>query len=96
MLVKQEIEQKLINLKPLLSQKYHIKQIGYFGSFATGNANENSDIDILVDFDSPIGWDFFDVEDLLAEHLKLKIDLVSMKAIKPQLKDNILKQVIFV
>ena len=96
MIAKKEIERKLKMLKPVLAQKYHIKQIGYFGSFAEGNPNENSDIDILVDFESPVGWEFFDIEDLLFEHLKHKIDLVSMKALKTQLKENILKQVIFV
>jgi len=96
MIAKKEIEQKLKNLKPILSQKYHVKQIGYFGSFATGNSNENSDIDILVDFEKPIGWEFFDMQDLLFEHLKHKIDLVSMNALKKQLKENILKEVIFV
>lgn len=95
MTTKQEIEQKLINLKPILLQKYHVKQIGYFGSFATDNANENSDIDILVDFDKPIAWDFFDLQDFLHEHLKRKIDLVSMKALKKQLREKILNQVIF-
>jgi len=96
MIIQQEIEQKLNELKPILSQKYHVKRIGYFGSFAVGNANEKSDIDILVDFDKPIGWDFFDLQDLLFEHLKRKIDLVSINALKNQLKENILKQVIFV
>jgi uncharacterized protein len=96
MLSKTEIEQKLKILKPILNQKYHVKRIGYFGSFANGNANETSDIDILVDFDSPIGWEFFDIQDLLFEHLKRKIDLVSIKALKKQLKDSILKQVIFI
>lgn len=96
MISQQEIEQKLKTLKPILSQKYHVTKIGYFGSFADGNTNEASDIDILVDFDKPIGWEFFDLQDLLYEHFKRKIDLVSIKALKTQLKDNILKQAIFV
>ena len=96
MIAKHEIEQKLKNLKPILKQKYHVIRIGYFGSYAIGNATETSDIDVLVDFDRPIGWEFFDIQDLLFEHLKRKIDLVSIKALKQQLKADILKQVIFV
>lgn len=92
----QEIEKKLKTIKPILTQKYHVKRIGFFGSFAEGNANEKSDLDILVDFDKPIGWDFFDLQDFLFEHFKRNIDLVSINAIKTQLKDKILKQVIFV
>jgi len=96
MVTQHELEQKLKSLKPILNQKYHVIRIGYFGSYANGNANETSDIDILLDFDSPIGWDFFDIQDLLHEHLKRRIDLVSIKALKKQLKENILEQVIFV
>jgi len=92
----QEIEQKLKTLKPILSKKFNVNRLGYFGSFATGNATEASDIDILVDFDKPIGWDFFDLQDFLFENLNRKIDLVSIKALKPQLEHNILNQVIFV
>jgi uncharacterized protein len=93
---RQEIEQKLKALKPLLYQKYSIVRIGYFGSFAKGEAKENSDIDILIDYEKPLGWEFFDIQDLLHEHLNRKIDLVTFYALKKQLKEGILKQVIFV
>ena len=91
-----EILNKLIELKPLLSKQYHVSQIGLFGSYAIGNFNDNSDIDILVDFNKPIGWEFFDIQDILYKNLNRKIDLVSIKALKKQLKENILKQTIFV
>jgi len=96
MLAKQELEQKLIYLKPILSQKYHITEIGYFGSFANGTANENSDIDIVIAYDKALGWEFFDIQDLLHEQLNMKVDLVTIKALKKQLKDKILLQTIFV
>ncbi len=93
---KNEILNVLKYLKPILSQKYHVLRIGLFGSFAVDNFHENSDIDIIIDFEQPIGWEFFDVQDLLSKHLNRKIDLVSGKALKAQLKDKIMKQVIFV
>ncbi len=91
-----DVINKLIELKPLLSQKYNIVKLGLFGSFVTGDYTDTSDIDILIDFDKPVGWEFFDIQDLLHEHLKRNIDLVSIKALKNQLKERILKQVIFV
>ena len=96
MITKKEIEKKLTSLKPVLLQKYHVERIGYFGSFAKGNATETSDIDILLEFNKPVGWEFFDIQDLLIDSLKRKIDLVSINAIKKQLKDSILQQTIFV
>lgn len=54
--------------------------------------SENSDIDILVEFGKPIGWDFFDLQEMLENELKLKVDLVSNKALKEQLKEIILQQ----
>lgn len=91
-----EIEKILKHLKPVLSEKFHVEKIGYFGSYSTGKQTEKSDIDILVEFRKPLGWAFFDLKDFLEDELKVKVDLVSIKAIKEQLKDIILKQVKYV
>ena len=89
-------EKKLDELKPVLKEKYHVVRIGYFGSYARGTADENSDLDILVEFSKPLGWDFFDLQDLLQTKLHVKIDLVSIKALKSQLKEIILNEVKYV
>lgn len=91
-----EVELKLKELKPTLSKNFHVKRIGYFGSYSTGEQTEQSDIDILVEFRKPLGWAFFDLRDLLEDELKAKVDLVSIKALKKQLKDTILNQVRYV
>ena len=49
-----------------------------------------------IEFEKPLGWEFFDLRDLLEKELDRKIDLVSTKALKDQLKDTILSEVIFV
>lgn len=96
MLNRNEIETKLKNLKPLLSDKYFVIRIGYFGSYLRNEQTEKSDIDILVEFAKPIGWAFFDLQEMLENELKIKVDLVSNKAIKEQLKETILHQVKYV
>ncbi len=96
MLNRNEIETKLKNLKPILSAKYSVVRIGYFGSYSRNEQTENSDIDILVEFGNPIGWDFFDLQEMLENELNLKVDLVSNKALKEQLKESILHQVRYV
>ena len=96
MLNRSEIEIKIRNLKPILSDKYSVVRIGYFGSYSRNEQTENSDIDILVEFGKPIGWDFFDLQEMLENELKIKVDLVSNKALKEQLKESILHQVKYV
>ncbi|MBN2237017.1 MAG: nucleotidyltransferase family protein [Bacteroidales bacterium] len=90
------IENKLRNLKPTLSDKYSVEKIGYFGSYSRNEQTEKSDLDILVEFRNPIGWSFFDLQELLEDELKLKVDIVSVNALKEQLKESIIKQTRFV
>lgn len=96
MLMQNDIENKLKALKPILSSNFNVDKIGYFGSFARNEQSDESDIDILVSFYKPLGWAFFDLQELLEKELKRKVDLVSIKALKDQLKDNILKEVKYI
>ena len=96
MVTQHYIEKKLQELKPFLSKKYNVSRIGYFGSFSRNEQTEESDIDILVEFSKPIGWDFFDLKDLLEKELRVKVDLVSTKALRTQLRDSILDQTHYV
>ena len=84
------------NLKPILSDRFEVERIRYFGSFARGEEGADSDIDILVEFRRPLGWAFFDLQDLLEKELQRKVDLVSSKALKDQLRDEILRQTRYV
>ena len=96
MLTSEEIENRLTALKPILYRDFSVRKIGYFGSFSRNEQTENSDVDILVEFEKPPGWNFFDLQDLLEEKLNRKVDLVSVKAVKKQLKDIIFSQVKYV
>jgi predicted nucleotidyltransferase len=48
---------------PILTSKYGVKRIGVFGSFAKGTQKKNSDIDIVIEFESPIGLRFIELAD---------------------------------
>lgn len=79
-----------------LKEKYKVKEIGIFGSFVKGKQRKRSDIDILVEFEEPIGlFDFMDLEDYLGKLLEAKVDLVSKRALKPRIGENILKEVVY-
>jgi len=96
MITKNDILSKLRELKPILYQEYSVKEIGLFGSFADNSNTEDSDIDILVELEKPIGWRFFTLEIYLEKTFGRKIDLVTKNALKEQLKDTIIEQVNYV
>jgi uncharacterized protein len=87
---------KLRELKAVLQSDYFVRKIGLFGSFSDGSYTDKSDIDILIEFEKPIGWRFFTLEIFLEKTFGCKIDLVTMDALKEQMKDQILKQVKYV
>ncbi|MDZ7741047.1 MAG: nucleotidyltransferase family protein [Bacteroidota bacterium] len=74
-----DIENKLKKLKPILHQQYHVDRIGFFGSYSRNEQKSGSDIDILVSFGKPLGWEFFDLQEFLENELQLKVDLFRKK-----------------
>ncbi len=77
-----------------LRRKYSVKRIGLFGSFVRGEQKETSDVDVLVEFEK--GAKTFDNYMNLKFFLEVfgkKVDLVIIDAIKPDIKDQILKEV---
>ncbi len=96
-MTQEKIREKIHKQLPFLKEKYHVKKIGIFGSFVRGEQKKSSDLDILVEFESPIGFfDFIRLENLLSRALRKKVDLVSSKSIKPSVKKEIIKEVKYV
>jgi len=96
MISKSDIISKLQELKPKLYTDYSVKEIGLFGSFSDGSNTEESDIDLLIELEKPIGWKFFSLELYLENIFGRKIDIVTKNALKSQIKENILKQVNYI
>ena len=92
MISRDNIILKLKELKPFLQQEYSVREIGLFGSFSEETHTEDSDIDILVVLERPIGWKFFSLELYLEQIFNRKIDLVTKNALRKQIKDKILNQ----
>ena len=79
-----------------LEEDYHVKKIGFFGSVAHGRATSKSDLDIVVEFNEPVGFfKFIELEVFLTRLLKRKVDLVTKKALKPTVKKFILSDVVY-
>jgi predicted nucleotidyltransferase len=86
----------LTRYKDHLKKKYHVKSMAIFGSYARGEENPSSDLDIIVTFDQPIGLDFVILADELESLLRVKVDLVSEKAVKPRMINSIKKDLLYV
>ena len=79
-----DIKATLKRHKQRLTDKYGLSSIAIFGSYGRGQQKEDSDVDILVDFQRPVGAEFIDLAYELENLLKLKVDLVSKNGVKPK------------
>jgi predicted nucleotidyltransferase len=85
----EELLATLRNQHEILNQRYPIRRLALFGSWARGEAREDSDVDVLVDVDPSIGLRFVDLGEELERALGRRVDLVSRRAIKPSLWERI-------
>jgi uncharacterized protein len=84
--------------KKLFRDRYHIIRIGIFGSYARGDQNIKSDIDLLVEFEDNT-QDLYDLKlqlkDFFRTKLGIEVDICREKYIKPRIKKSILKETIY-
>jgi len=78
-----------------LKKKYGVKRIGFFGSFVRSKQKETSDIDVLVEFEKGAKTfdNYMNLKFFLEDVFGRKVDLVIIDALKPDIKDRILKEV---
>jgi predicted nucleotidyltransferase len=87
----------LKELKGVIIARYKAKEIGLFGSFARGEQHAGSDIDLLIEFEE--GADMFDLvglADFLEEALQQKVDIVPKRALRAELRESVLREVVAV
>ena len=82
MLTRDEIIQLLRTEHPYLAKEFGVSRIGLFGSYATGRPSENSDIDLFVEFEQPIGFRFLELVDYLEAILGSKVDVLTRAGIQ--------------
>lgn len=83
--------------KAILAARYGVRQLALFGSTARDMAKKNSDIDILVTFDAPATSErYFGVQFYLEDLFGCQVDLVTDKALRPELRPFIEKEAVHV
>ncbi|KPL01638.1 MAG: hypothetical protein AMJ73_10295 [candidate division Zixibacteria bacterium SM1_73] len=92
----EEIKKLIGQYKQELKEKLKVKEIGIFGSTIRGERSQTSDIDLLVDFKNEA--DLFDLMGLglfLEEKFNQRVDVVPKRAIREEIKDRVLKEVVY-
>lgn len=93
----EKIMKKLNENMPTLREKYKVKTLGIFGSYIRGEEKKKSDVDILVEFEKPLGLlEFVGLELQLSKLLGKKVDLVMKTALKPKIGKHILEEVQYI
>ena len=90
-----EIQNTIAAEKDEIRRRYRAEIKGIFGSYARGDFHADSDLDLLVDFDA--GADLFDLvglQQFLEEKLGCKVDLVSRRSLREELRASILNEMI--
>ena len=82
MLTKDKIVQTLKEKHPYLAAEFGVSKIGLFGSYAQGQPDPTSDIDLVVEFERPIGFRFFELVDYLENLFGHKVDLLTPAGIQ--------------
>lgn len=91
----EDIISELRRLRPELSRRYPIREIGVFGSYVRGQQTETSDLDVLVELGSAIGLlEFVGLQQDISDALGIEVDLVMKDALKPQIGKRILSEVV--
>jgi predicted nucleotidyltransferase len=93
-----EIKEILKKHKKILKDKYKVKSIAIFGSYARNEQKETSDIDILIDYYEPISLlKLIELENYLSDLLGVKVDLITKNSIhNPYVKKSIEEDLIYI
>lgn len=84
-----QIRKTLASHRAEFVRRFNVKNLAVFGSYARNEQRPDSDVDILVEFSSPVGIEFIDLGDYLERILDHRVDLVSRNGIKPHYFDYI-------
>lgn len=92
---KDNILQVIREIYSELAGRFTVRRIGVFGSFAKGDENPESDVDIIVELAEPTFDNYMDLKFRLEDVLNRPVDLVMADTLKPRIKPIIEREVIY-
>jgi len=92
-----EIKNILERYKNELHLRFLVKEIGIFGSYVREEQRQASDVDILVEFERPVSLlKLVSLENFLNDLLGLKVDVVPVEDVRPELREKILSETVYI
>jgi len=92
-----EIINTLNSFREIIRKEYKAEVIGLFGSYVRGEQKETSDIDVIVKFlDDASLFDLVGLADFLEEKLGIKVDIVPIDTIRTEIKEDILREAVYI
>jgi len=93
----EEIKEVIQQHRQELRREFHVDRIGVFGSYARGTQKKRSDIDFLVMFAEPVSYlDLGGLKIFMEEITGLESHVVPSYNLRPEFRDNVLKEVIYI
>ena len=100
LLTKEKAVELLRENLPVLATEFGVKKIGIFGSYAKGTFTEHSDVDVIVEFDRPIGFKFIELTEYLERLFDRKVDVLTAAGLDGirvrQVAQNISESIVYV
>ena len=91
-----EIKSKLTVLKPMLMAKYPLETLAIFGSYARNEQTEDSDVDVMVEFNDKIGIEFLTMSHEIEDYLGVETDVLTKRSMKPRFYSLIKNDLVYV
>ena len=96
MKTREDVLAALRAVKAELQTQFKVRRLALFGSYARNEQTEVSDVDVLVDVDPSIGLGFVSLAEELERRLGARVDLVSHRAVKPNRRQLVERDLIYV
>ena len=93
MLTKDHVVELLQEHRVYLAREFGVRKIGLFGSFAKGQPSDSSDIDLVVEFERPIGFRFIELAEYLERLFGRKVDILTPAGIQGIRRNTVAKRI---
>lgn len=96
-MTRDEVLQILRDNQDVLNERFGVRSLALFGSVARDEATADSDVDLLAEFERPIGlFELFALQDELESLLNCSVDVGTVDSLKPRIRAQVLEEAVYV
>jgi predicted nucleotidyltransferase len=96
-MTRDEVLQILRENQDVLNERFGVRSLALFGSVARDEATADSDVDLLAEFERPVGlFELFALQDELESLLNCSVDVGTVDSLKPRIRTQVLEEAVYV